>query len=842
MFILPNITGEFSEVNFVHKKSISSANSSTLPAMVQFADYLKAYYKALLPMPKYKWPPPPSKKPFNLRIIRSFPAAGKEELHDVKSKEPISLRYILKPIEGRSSVSCVLIEGDPGVGKSSLTFELCRRWDEIETMKSFPLVILLRAYEKRVLEAKSLVDLVCHHDSSLQERVAHDIAACDGDGVLFVIDGADQLLRPRQKSQVLSQIVRGLSLPKASLLLTCRTSSSEAMRGFCKRRIDKRIELAGFTQEEVEQHAESILGYDSLLLAGFHEYISSNPIIRNVMHMPINTAIVVETFKEAASSKAKLYPRTITQLHDQLAKHLIENHMLLQGSVDDSFVFPERFEDLPPKVYQQLCGLAKLAFTGLVNQEIYHSKLPRGCFHLGFMTTSPELYIAKKVNLLYSFLNLNVQYYLTAIHISQLPEAEQSEVFARYSTNASFAGVWRFLAAITRFKSEIWDQAKSKLCKDSTISPFILQCLFEAHKQVPCNTILKSDKITFPQEQYGEVVTPSDCFMLGCCLVCSSCTLKLRLRLDAEMLKQLVCGLSSTPPPSEDCTERQIETLFLRPPITQQSIAELGKIQPGILQGLDMSHCELNKHSLNELASVLPTLVGLKQLDIRGNKAGEGGMVQLLKTVATLSSLESLTMINTNVGCEDINALKSLLTHSNSLKELKIGDEDMPHACTDLLMGGLFSNRSLQSLHLWLMDLEPHMNYLSELLQLNTNIQRLEFHGCKIGTEGSQALAESLEFNTTLSTLVLSMFDVTMQYQIGKDGAISLADMLKLNCSLERLDIMFDKSLERNGALALINALQENSTLKSLRLPQHHFTRGEVITFNTDPRVEWSSP
>ena len=56
-------------------------------------------------------------------------------------------------------VRFILVEGPPGIGKSTFAWEVCRRWDEIESLRSYHTVMLLKLREKWVLNATKLSDL-----------------------------------------------------------------------------------------------------------------------------------------------------------------------------------------------------------------------------------------------------------------------------------------------------------------------------------------------------------------------------------------------------------------------------------------------------------------------------------------------------------------------------------------------------------------------------------------------------------------------------------------------------------------------------------------------------------
>ena len=805
----------------------------TEPATVRYADFLKAYYRSLLQLPKFKWPMPPSRKPFNLQLI---PLPASNEVKDCSERNAISMQYLLRsPDDGKSKLSCVVIEGEWGVGKSSLAVELCRRWEELAALRSYSLVVLLRAEERVVQEAKAVVDIFVHHNASLQHDVAREVTANDGKGLLLVIDSADRLLSLTNENSVLLEILRGSLLTKCTVMLLCWKSLTDDVIALCDRPIDRRVELIGFTDDEIEQHAEACLGYDSEVLREFHHYLSVNPVVRSTMHVPFHTAIVVEAYKQAKLC-GTAPPMTMTDMYTTLSQHLLQQHLLLQGSAEEGFKV-DKFEDLPSKVYNQLCSLAKLAFIHLSCDELLHCKLPKGCYHMGFLVGLPELYASRRrTAMFHSFLHVNLQEYLAAFHISRLPSSEQLDVFHKHFLLPSFSGVWRYLSGMTQLKAPVCKEVLGEVVHDGMLSPAVLQCLYEAHRYVPYEQLLQTSSLKFPHTQYGEEVTPLDCYRLGCCLAHSSCNVCLQLRLNADMLRHLMLGLRSS-----NTRTGSIQTLFLRPPITQPLLAILDEIPHQFLSGLDLSHCELDREMADHLATVVPKLKSLRCLDIRGNPIGSGGLAKLLHSLRPLDSLDTLNLINVGLGCSDISALSPLLSENCSLRHLSVGDEGLPDDCASSLIQTTLSCCSLHSLHLWLLDLQPHMTAMTRLLSSNEcQLSKLELHGCKIGEDGCKALSKGLSTNSHLTSLILSMFDVPLSGQLGRSGAEALADMILTNSKLENLEILFDRSISRPGVEALVAALKLNRTMKLLKLPQQHFTPSEI--FAMDTRVKWSSP
>ncbi len=816
-------TDENSELYSIHLKAI------TQPAIVRYADYLRAFYRSMAPLSRYKWPLTPTKTPFNLQLLSSPDGSRLPE------PQTISLHCLVNPPEGCDKIGCVFVQGVAGVGKSCLTVEICRYWHDIDRLNKYPLVMLVRAQDKTAQEAKTLNDLFVHSNVGFTNAVVEEVTAMGGENILVVLDGLDQISLCPLQSTLLEQILEGKCLPNATLLVTTRTNMTAKLTAICKRKVDRLVELVGFTQDEIEQHAETSLGFDSTLLSGFHDYVSVSPVIQGALHIPLSTAIAVEAYKEARSS-GEPNPITFTELYLTLTKRLLQYHLLLQGEIDTNYVFPDTLYQLPPKVYTQFENLAKHAFNTLLKEASSWTKLYKSQYHLGFMLGIPELHCPKRTTLMYNFISIHVQELLAAHHVKALPAQVQVDLYQKYFTEPRFRNVWTFLAGIDNLESPFWDEAKAELRESKSLSPMFLQCAFETHTKVPLESVIDETVITFPGK-VGDTITALDCYRLGCCLSHSSCVVDLRHRLNTEMLHNLLLGLKS----SGSFPKGSIKTLFLRPPITAETIEELrAESALDSIEGLDMSHCNLDKATTESLAEVLPDMIALKQMDIRGNQAiGDGGMVKVLSAIASLDLLEEVNLINTGMRREDINALRPLLSKESTLRTLKIGDDDQPSDSVSSLLHTTLNSHCLCSLHIWLTDLTPHVSELNTLLSdEQMTIETLEFHGCRIGQDGCCTIAESLSYNSSLKRIVFSMFDTPTVHHLSNHGALALAEMLEVNRTLMSLEILFDRSIDRKGALALMCALEHNKSLCLLKIPQQNFTLSELSVM--DSRIEWT--
>ena len=301
----------------------------------------------------------------------------KKSLHGLteeilRKKAPIELKHILKPREDGTPVRCVLVEGAPGIGKSTLAWEVCHKWEELESVKQYELVVLVRLREKKAQEARCLVDLLpCDATTNMKELLA---IIGRGKGMLIVCDGFDELPREqRQEGSVYIDLLKGRLLPEAAIIVTSRPSVSADLWSLCQHNIHRHLEVIGFTKEDIKRFAESVFSGD--ILAGFLSYITSNPPIYGMMYIPLNAVIVALIYQDSYDTDTP-FPTTMTQLFDALTRALIRRHLVSTHQVPSDYCMPpslQRTEDiskLPPLVAQQLLQLARVAYESLRREKV----------------------------------------------------------------------------------------------------------------------------------------------------------------------------------------------------------------------------------------------------------------------------------------------------------------------------------------------------------------------------------------------------------------------------------------------------------------------------------------
>ena len=862
IFVLPSgsiLTSEQLQPHPPHQPGSSSLPPAKRPKtdvtpLLQYASYLKSVYTQEK-LPVYdKRLQVKSKIYINLALIEKEDITKPEadqftratihgNIDDIKkSKRATDIGQIAKLPDG-SQPKCILVEGAPGVGKSTFAWKLCRKWGKGKLLQQYQLVVLLRLRDKNVQTAKNISDLFRYRDHQVQQAAVKEIQRTWGKGVLLLFEGYDELPEKlRKKRSVFLDVITGEELPEATILITSRPWASEFLHREYKDHISQHIEILGFTKANVQSYLESTMPNDPSLLAGLKKYISCYPHINSMMYIPLYCVVVVKVYQNCKRDEG-LVPKTMTELYFSLVRDLLRCH-----HNDDLEV--HSFNDLSkdaPDVYQQLCILGKIAYEGIRNDQqiIFHRKdfetmgLSMKNFEtLGLMQRVRELYVGEATAVSYNFLHLTVQEYLAAFHLSQQPVEKQIECFKEYKKVEEgkphhFHMVLRFLCGITQFKEYSNKQLNTFLIEDSGYDSFsddsfsddsfsdeesgnnlhvirkvtfdTLLWLFEAHDGKVIAKLLGSSVIQFDEE--FRTVTPFDCFVLGYCVSHSNCTWKIVLRfchIGDEGVEMLMQGAVEE---ETHCTGG----------ISEMDLSENDITSEGVKHLLSFPNQGGNKLDSESLAHLIPHMPHLKKLDLSRNpNIGQGGTVPLITSLTAHNSLEELLLGGTGIGVEDCRALSELLSSSKSLKKLDISDNALPPEAVELTISGLHHNTTLKMLDMW----DSHFSLqntisLASVLRTNHTLVYLSLARCNIDSDGACQLASALRTNDILQKLNL------WGNTIGVKGATAFAEMLPKNKSLKVLSLR-DDSIGEEGTQKLIDSLTHNTTVEELVLPEEY--------------------
>ena len=184
---------------------------------------------------------------------------------------------------GRTAAHFVLIDGDPGIGKSSLCWQLCRLWREGKPHHEWDLMVFVELRDEVTRKASDLDELFYHPNRETRQAIARDIEERLGKGLLIFLDGYDELSEfQRSEFSVIDKILKNKLLPNATVVVTSRPTAIFNLPPEFKQLLQQYIKIAGFTENDIRSYITSACEDDPQLLVDFHSYVSNNSFILSV--------------------------------------------------------------------------------------------------------------------------------------------------------------------------------------------------------------------------------------------------------------------------------------------------------------------------------------------------------------------------------------------------------------------------------------------------------------------------------------------------------------------------------------------------------------------------------
>ena len=311
-------------------------------------------------------------------------------------KSPIKFEEVGK-LSSHHQQKLILIEGAPGVGKTTFSWEFCRKWGRGDVLQDCSLLLLLPLRDYTLNVAKSLLDLFYHPDSELQEAVVQQVTSHQGQGVAIWLEAWDELDHElREKASVFLDLIHDRILPLATKFVTSRPWASQYLIQDCENRIAQHLEILTFTNNQITHYiskAKSVAD-PSLFAAKFTDYLSSNPVIRTAMYTPITAKMSAEVFTWNHHIELSP-PTTMTELYTAFTLKTLVNYISTHPGKYKQQLKVTTFSDLPVDMHNQFQGLCRMAYDGILNrQQLVFSAahLPSEFAPLGLLQEVPQLY------------------------------------------------------------------------------------------------------------------------------------------------------------------------------------------------------------------------------------------------------------------------------------------------------------------------------------------------------------------------------------------------------------------------------------------------------------------
>ena len=408
-------------------------------------------------------------------------------------KSPLEMKHIGKLRTG-SLATCMLLQGGPGVGKTTLAWNLCREWESGELFQDYSLVVFVPLRRKVIREAKEIRELfsIGKSDSKTQESIYEELLKNQGESVLLVLDGYDELPEDLQQDSMIAELVSGEHLPKAGVLITSRPSACDKLTDKCRQRDEdfQHIEVLGFTKDKIDAYIED--NVDPKRLKQLKQYLSSHPKIYTSLYNPLQCAFTVEVCKKMFEDGSGL-PNTRTKLY--------ETNVLMTMSREQPTLCRKTniLRNLPQALHENFVKLCRLAYDGIVKRQIIFEDVPEEVKEIGLLVCEPELDSVLPSSENYNFFHLTIQEFCAAYYIYSLPEHEQQQLLKLQCQEKHFREVVILVCGLSDNPVRIIDLLCSCVCQHSEDTDSIdtskedtlllLHCAFESQCGDTCSTL-----------------------------------------------------------------------------------------------------------------------------------------------------------------------------------------------------------------------------------------------------------------------------------------------------------------------------------------------------------------
>ena len=653
-------------------------------------------------------------------IFTRLKMVSRKKERGVKTDSIVNMLEIFKPHEECPQPRKVLIEGQPGVGKTTYCNKIAYDWAKnCKADDSFPdvqVLLLLKCKDINSEFREAIDDQLLPKDMKKEEREKFFTFVWEHQSnVLLVLDGLDEL--PTHKLSVYKEIIQGRMLSKCYLVVTARHEAGIKVRECC----DTLLEVEGFTKNDAEDFIRRYFKTETHLAQKLLDKLRTDVSLSGITANPLNTALLCLLCEDFQGD----LPKGRTVLYHEIVQCVLRKYRRKKE-------LPETDEDVTQLYRTELKDLGCIALNGLLNDEMYFNdsafKNSTSCLipELGFLSAQAGR-SKRRPSQCYGFLHKSFQEFFAALYLSCHlidEEINPDGLVADTRYVKEFQQVLMFTCGILAQQCE----AKA-MALVASIASQINQSNEKSHDYLwtALNCVKECEK---EQGTFGKELARSLGSLLE--IQCIWCHWQMGDSGAAILAHAMAANSTVT------------ELYLLGNGIGDSGAAALAK---AVEINSTLTHLYLLSNRIGDsgaaaVAKAVEINSTLTELNVANNRIGDSGAVALAKAVEINSTLTDLDLSYNGIGDSGAAALakaveiNSTLTHLN-LSENRIGDSGAAA--------------------------------VAKAVEINSTLRGLSLVRNGIGDSGAAALAKAVEINSTLTHLNLS------ENRIGDSGAAALA-------------------------------------------------------------------
>ncbi|XP_028391955.1 protein NLRC5-like [Dendronephthya gigantea] len=375
---------------------------------------------------------------------------GRHEIYDIQLEKPSNAKVLENTAElfqaakaGKEQPRTVLVVGRPGIGKTLLTQKISQEWQEGGKPDEFwhekiVLLIKFRNFNKQETSLQEILDQAHGLNKAIalsNNEFIHEYIHQNPSKTILVFDGLDELqvddeclINEKTVNSlkehahiflIFKQLVNNELLPGITVLTTSRPT---AERIYQRLDFERKVEMLGFSEKEIEEYVKKNCGGDTQKSSEIWNIIKDSPELISFCYIPVNSYIICMTLYESIDFgqhvKDESYseiPKTITELYKRAIRILLFKHNSKHRNkpVEKDYLTAE----LPELLQKDLDKLKGIARNGMEENKLVFEFKSSDKSVAGLSDSGVFNQLDDKRRNIFSFLHLTIQEFLAALDV-----------------------------------------------------------------------------------------------------------------------------------------------------------------------------------------------------------------------------------------------------------------------------------------------------------------------------------------------------------------------------------------------------------------------------------------
>ena len=376
---------------------------------------------------------------------------SKEKQRARKTDNIVSMTDVFAPHEECGKPRVVLIEGQPGMGKTTYCQKLAYDWSVagIAPEASFPkveILLLLKCRDMTTANIEEAInDQLLPHDADKKEKENFfEFIHRNQSKILLVLDGLDELRH--DLLQDFLPLIKGKVFSNIYLMLTARNEAGTEVRRYC----DTLLDIVGYTSRDTDSYITKYFSNheDPGLGNALIEKLKHDDQLRELTANPLNTALLCLVCEDTKGA----FPSNKTKLYSDLVSCALRRD------------FAKKNKSVPSDPIEtcadQLNKLGKMTLEALKDDRMLFSEDELKFHSINFMKCflSREASVSKiRPTACYSFTHKTFQEFFAAFYLEHemiaSDKPRRDALLAQLSPVDKYWQVWEFLFTMVVSKS-----------------------------------------------------------------------------------------------------------------------------------------------------------------------------------------------------------------------------------------------------------------------------------------------------------------------------------------------------------------------------------------------------